>query len=100
MKIIFAIGFMFLCSCTGFYKPLNYARGFQDFAPEGTPTFRMGWRDGCQTGFKVSGDTHYKWINSFAFKPDFIEDDAYNEAWHMAFNHCRFYIASWQRRAS
>lgn len=92
--------FFVMTSCTGFYKPLFYDNGFKDFAPEGTPTFRMGWRDGCQTGFHVTGDTHYKFVNNFQFKADFIEDDDYNEAWHMAFNHCRVYIASWQRRAS
>ncbi len=100
MKIILLIATMFCISCTGFTQPLGHAHGMQDGAPEGTPQFRMGWRDGCQTGFHVSGDTHYKFLNSFTFKADFIEDDEYNEAWYMGFNHCRWYIASWQRRAS
>jgi len=100
MKIIFIVIFMVLTSCTGYKQPLGYSHGMQNNAPEGTPLFKMGWKDGCQTGFKVSGDTHYKWVNSFAFKADFIEDSDYNEAWYMGFNHCRWYIASWQRRAS
>ena len=100
MKFVQVIMVCFVLGCQGFKSPLFYDNGFVGFAPEGTPSFRLGWRDCCTTGFSTSGNTHYKFFNDFTFQADFIEDDQYNEAWHMSFNHCRFYIASWQRRAT
>lgn len=72
--------------------------GMKDKAPEGTPLFRSGWKSGCETGFKVAGSTHFKFVHHFEFNPDYIENDEYNEAWHLGFDYCRWRISSWQRR--
>ncbi|PIR39249.1 MAG: hypothetical protein COV35_01665 [Alphaproteobacteria bacterium CG11_big_fil_rev_8_21_14_0_20_39_49] len=85
-------------SCSMINEPPSIFAGMENKAPDGTPTFRTGWKSGCETGLKVSGNTHYKIVHSFEFDPEKIENDEYNEAWYLGFDHCRWHVSSWQRR--
>lgn len=99
MKYPFLFTLLFLTACSNFNEPPRLFAGMKDKAPEGTPLFRTAWQDGCETGLKVSGNTHYKFVHKFRFDASMIENDEYNESWYLGFDYCRWHVSSWQRRA-
>ena len=58
--------------------------------PQGTPEYKLGWEDGCDTGLgSVAGG-----INKYAFgfrkRPEFASNELYNTAWNEGFSYCRW----------
>ena len=86
-------------ACSMMNEPPRLFAGMEGKAPDGTPLFRTAWKNGCETGLKVSGNTHYKLVHKFIFDANYIENDEYNEAWYLGFDYCRWHVGSWQRRA-
>lgn len=76
-------------------KPYGIARGMQNGAPEGTATFRYGWKDGCESGMAAYGTSHYKAVYGFKYDTVLINDGEYHEAWQLGFRHCRWYASGW-----
>jgi hypothetical protein len=77
--------------------PHGYDRNMIDGAPNGTPSFRSGWKAGCESGFTVMPSGYMKTLHNFSFDPQMIQNAAYNEAWYMGFNHCRWYGSAMYR---
>ncbi len=87
---------------TGYYdqvmvKPRPW--GLAD-TPEGSPLFRKGWEEGCNTGLGVYGGTHYH-KPAYRFQQDLtlINNDEYYRAWRDAYAYCRWYAWNWNRDA-
>ncbi len=98
MILIFLNILLATSACSFINQPPRMFAGMIDNAPQGTPMFKEGWKSGCETGLKVAGNTHYKFVHKFDFNPAYIEIDEYNEAWYLGFDHCRWYVAAWQRK--
>jgi len=69
----------------------------KDGAPEGTPQFRAGWKDGCGSGQAAYGTLHYKAAGGFDYNPDYLNNNEYHAAWRIGFRHCRWYTSEWTR---
>lgn len=78
-------------------KPFGVHRGMIDGAPEGTPAFRSGFKDGCTSGMAAYGSLHYKMQHDFSYDPAQLENNEYHSAWKIGFRHCRWYTAEWTR---
>jgi hypothetical protein len=78
-----------------FTKPRPFGLGE---TPDGSPTFRQGWEDGCDSGLGAYGGFHYR-RKSYAFRQDItqIDNPEYYRAWKDAFTYCRWYVWNWAR---
>jgi len=75
--------------------PPRMYEGMVDGAPEGTPVFRTGFKDGCESGMSAYGSLDYKAKHEFRHDPELAINDEYHSAWLLGFRHCRWYTASW-----
>ncbi len=92
MRIICLTMLIFsLASCTAIDMPIGINRGMTDGAPNGTPTFKLGWKNGCESGMTLIPAAHMKATHDYVFDPNFIASNEYLEAWFMGLNHCRWY---------
>jgi hypothetical protein len=96
--VIALMALFVLPACSMINEPPRLYSGMSGKAPEGTPLFRKAWQEGCETGLKVSGNTHYKFVHKFHFDANYIENDEYNEGWYLGFDYCRWRVSSWQRK--
>ncbi len=66
--------------------------------PDGSPVFRQGWEDGCNTGLGVYGGSAYR-VNAYKFRQDITQTDnpEYYRAWKDAYTYCRWYVWNWSR---
>lgn len=87
MKKTLLISFLFLQSCA----PL-----FMDMDPPGSPEFKAGWKDGCESGFATYGTLFNKMRYSFYQNYDMLANQEYTAAWHESFNYCRHYNMKWE----
>ena len=64
--------------------------------PEGSPVFRQGWNDGCDSGLGVYGGRLYR-VKAYRYKQDLtqIDNPEYYRAWKDAFTYCRWYSWNW-----
>lgn len=96
---LFLIAFITLSgsACSVITKPTPYGlqRGLVDGAPEGTPAFRYGWKDGCESGLAAYGTLLYKAAYSYKYDSASLQDNEYHNAWEMGFRHCRWYVNTW-----
>lgn len=63
--------------------------------PPGSPEFKMGFKDGCESGLATYGTIFYKSAYSFYQNYDMLSNIDYDRAWHEAFNYCRHYSLKW-----
>ncbi|MEM7617656.1 MAG: hypothetical protein AAF195_04675 [Pseudomonadota bacterium] len=86
-----------LCSCNSLTTPRPYGidNGLVEGAPPGSPGFRYGWKDGCESGMAAYGSLHYKISYGFKYDRTALHNDEYHKAWEMGFRHCRWYTAAW-----
>lgn len=85
-------------SCEHMYNQITKPRPWRMAeTPEGTPEFRKGWEDGCETGMGAYGNDTYKMI--YTYKQDFtlIDNPEYYRAWKDAYTYCRWYTWNWVR---
>jgi hypothetical protein len=99
MRSLPIIAITLLCGCSDFgelfTKPRPYGLGQ---TPEGSPIFKQGWEDGCDTGLGVNGGLSYR-RKSYRFKQDItmLDNPEYYGAWKTAYTYCRFYVWNWSR---
>lgn len=88
-----------LSACQYIQKPEPYGmyRGMVENAPQGTETFRHGWKTGCNTGLSALGSLHYKATYKFEYDHTLIDNNEYHNAWRLGFRYCRWYISQWTR---
>lgn len=66
--------------------------GFVD--PPGSPEYKLGWEDGCDSGLSAEGGWDYKMMYGFKKRPEMSANDQYKQAWNEGFTYCRFSLAS------
>ncbi len=62
--------------------------------PPGTPEYKLGWEDGCDSGLSAEGDWSYKAMYGFKKRPEMSANDQYKQGWNEGFSYCRFSLAS------
>ncbi len=95
VKIILTI--LLVNGCHYANKPRGIDRGMIDGAPDGTPIFRSGWKDGCESGISAVGSLQYKAANGFSYDATMLSSNEYHNAWRLGFRYCRWYTAQWLR---
>lgn len=65
--------------------------------PDGSPMFRYGWSDGCDTGLSSYGNDRYKIKYKYTQQPDLLKNKDYYRAWKDAYNYCSWYTYNWAR---
>ncbi|PIR33130.1 MAG: hypothetical protein COV36_03240 [Alphaproteobacteria bacterium CG11_big_fil_rev_8_21_14_0_20_44_7] len=68
---------------------------FMNMDVPGTPEYKAGWKDGCESGFATYAPAHYKLYYSFYQNYPMLSNRDYNAAWHESFNYCRHYNYKW-----
>ncbi len=68
------------------------ALGFVD--PPGSPEYKLGWEDGCDSGLSAEGSWDYKLMYGFKKRPEMAASDQYKQAWNEGFSYCRFSLAA------
>lgn len=98
-KIIIILAVLTLNACSFVTKPVPFGlyRGMDGQAPDGTPEFRSGWKDGCESGMAAYGPLHYKAAYGYKYDHEQLQSNEYHSAWRIGFRHCRWYTAEWNR---
>lgn len=65
---------------------------------EGPTLFKLGWRDGCETGISAAANSLQRHFYQFKQNPDHILDQVYYTGWKTAFWYCGRYTAQYLRR--
>ena len=64
---------------------------FIDMDPPGSPEFKAGWKDGCESGLATYGTMFNKMRYEFYQNYSMLAHRDYDVAWHESFNYCRHY---------
>jgi len=88
MKKMFIISLLTLASCSP--SPL-----FMKQDQPGSPEFKAGWKDGCESGLATYGTLYNKLSYEFYQNYEMLKVPDYDTAWHEAFNYCRHYNLKW-----
>lgn len=68
--------------------------------PEGTPDYKLGWEDGCDTGLAAEDAGYlYRAVYGYKKRPELMENPQYKDGWGEGFQYCRFTEAA-QRQGS
>lgn len=101
MKNITALLVVFLLS--GCYsapdavKPMSW---LFDQMPQDAPTkYKLGWKDGCESGISNMTETTYKTFYSFKQNAELRRDPTYYKAWKDTYDFCRHYVYGTIRQA-
>jgi hypothetical protein len=86
-----------LTSCSLFQQFVNPRPLGMSETPDGSPIFKQGWEDGCETGLNAYGNEYYKNLHSFQQDPYLIHDPEYYRAWNDSYQYCRWYTWVWVR---
>ena len=64
--------------------------------PEGPMNYRLGWKDGCESGMSSNNTTLHMVMGSqrFVINNQYQGDYLYNTAWQYAYNHCGYSMKS------
>ncbi len=81
-----ALSFLVLAGCRPFW--LN------QIDPPGTPEYKLGWEDGCDTGISAEGGWEYKMTYGYKKRMEFATNDQYKQGWNEGFSYCRFSFAA------
>ncbi len=90
MKKLLLLTFLFLAACMPGFPPVMN-QGPPSDAPK---EIKQGWDDGCQTGVNTYGNDIYKSFYGYKMDPAMINNKAYYETWHDAYNYCRHWMNS------
>ena len=61
-------------------------------APPGPNKFKLGWRDGCETGISAAGNHRIKFYYKFTQQYTLVSDHAYYTGWKNGWNYCQRYL--------
>lgn len=76
----------------GFYQPITIDLA----APDGTPEFKAGWRDGCKSGLGVGTFANaavYRTKQGPSFSTVYLHDGQYQNGWGSAYWACSGHAA-------
>lgn len=91
---------MLTVSCADF-RPRVGAPWMQDLltqGPAGTNKFRLGWRDGCETGISATANRLQRGFYRFRQNYQLAQDSEYYTGWKVAFSYCQRYVFQYLRR--
>ena len=83
------------------YRPMVGPPWMQDMlteSPDGPPRFKLGWRDGCETGISATSNALQKHFYSFKQDYQLARDREYYTAWKLAYTQCQRYVFQYLRR--
>lgn len=99
---IFTIIILFsVTGCIDAFKPQVGSFFQQDLlqeAPPGPTKFKLGWRDGCDTGISASGNQMHKFYYKFTQKYELVDDNVYYTGWKVGYNFCNRYVFRYMNR--
>ena len=90
----------FVSSCS--YRPQVGAPWMQEMlhqGPEGPTEFRLGWRDGCETGISATANRFQRSFYSFKQDYELSKNPKYYTGWKAAFDYCQRYVFQYLRRS-
>ena len=71
---------------------------FLEDTPDGPPKFQQGWKDGCETGLAMTGNSVYKNFYKFKQDPYGAQDIVYYKGWKDAMWFCSRRVEMWLMR--
>jgi hypothetical protein len=88
-KLFLSIIFLILVNCQMFTKGGAATYGMMKFKiPEGTPTFRQGYKDGCETALYARGNVLYRSIYKYKFDPKLTGNSEYRLGHSRGYGFC------------
>ncbi len=93
--IIFIIIISPMIACTGKGGALDIRKPYSLNLepPPGSPEYRQGWTDGCESGMNVYSYDFYKTVRAFNYKQDpaLRNNKVYYQVWKDAFVYCAIF---------
>lgn len=74
------------------YRPVFYPKIPQD----GTPLYKMGFKDGCDTGLTMFGNDAVRLMNKAEIKTEMMSNKTYANAWKLGNRYCQMYMSQMQ----
>lgn len=62
--------------------------------PNGSPEYKLGWEDGCDSGLSAEGGWEYKMMYGFKKRAEMASHDQYKQGWNEGFTYCRFSLGA------
>lgn len=100
-KVIVGICIIFLMQGCSF-RPKVGSPWMQDLlnqGPEGSTLFKLGWRDGCQTGISATSNAFQRHFYTFTQDYQMAQDPEYYTGWKTAWTFCQRYAFQYLRRS-
>lgn len=93
-RVVILLVFLTLSNCQWFRAAdTTFLSGTDIKVPEGSPTFKKGFRDGCETVLSSRGNTYYRTkYSGFRYDPKLIKDAEYKFAVSRGYGFCFNYI--------
>ncbi|MDA0617325.1 MAG: hypothetical protein O3A66_01220 [Proteobacteria bacterium] len=63
---------------------------------EGSPLYRMAFKDGCDTGLTVYGNDVVRMKNQAQIKTEYMNIKTYKNAWKLGYTYCKFHLNQMQ----
>lgn len=83
------------------YKPKVGHSWNQDLiqgTPAGPNNFKLGWRDGCETGVSANANHFARPFYSFKQNYDLAQDHEYYTGWRIGWTFCHRYVFQFYKR--
>lgn len=58
---------------------------------DGSPEYKQGWKDGCETGLSSMTNDYYRAFYQYRVDVNLVNNETYYRAWKDTFNYCRHY---------
>lgn len=78
-------------------KPMSWL--FQQMPEDAPNKYKLGWKDGCESGLANMTSTTYKTFYSFKQNAELRRDPLYYKAWKDTYDFCRHYAYGTIRQA-
>lgn len=84
-----------LTGCLNAFKPQAgpvWMKDILEDTPPGPEMFRLGWKDGCQTGISATGNHIHKLHYDFTQQYQYLTNHEYYTGWKISWSYCQRYM--------
>lgn len=90
-----------LMGCARAFRPQvgpSWSQDLLNETPPGPDNFRIGWKDGCETGISATSNHWQKFFYKFKQNYRLAQDNEYYTGWKTGYTYCQRYVFQYLKR--